>query len=584
MSFEIKMKNPRAVANVINHLGTGVPKEMALRELVINGIEACLRNPEESSKHGVWVVKDHQYRNKLSVVNAGGDFLSQEVYKSNLATLGNTGNITIIDGVQVLDSNKGIGAKIAYLPKAGLGLVYRSVEAGEEIGIMAQMCKDESGGTYHLPAFQCEFTGELTSWPMCDSFSPHIGKSTGTEVVAMGNKLEDDTWFDFDRACSARKGQGDGGTGYGIFRYLTHRLWDEPQVPVRVSIYNKSDGTIKRTANVKGLKNFMQKAGCSDYGTVELHHQGMPIIAHWSIIKDAGSEGYSSNWSASGYTAIAWKGEVYSDLYQHHLSIKKDLNDCGVIVKYNKVMVIFEIPSDVELCTNAGRTELYKEDRKIDKGLLHELFRENFPERLSAWQEENQISNADSEDLLKQIRKDVKNFDFGVSSTSNKGASGLKSKTSNGRSPKKTLNSRSKSNNKAGKKINAIGNLNNFVTPECCEIKDPDAPLVEFHLTEYKILFNTASPLYDSRKNRILSRLKESCLVKTVVEYQINRMIILNAIYTIFSINNNFSDLPLESRKERWQADNLQTNWNLSTENEILKIVKRKNDQQKKAA
>ena len=581
MSYEIKMKNAQAVATVINHLGTGVPKEMALRELVINGVEACLRNPEESSAHGVWVVKDHTFENKLSVVNAGGDFLSQEIFKENLATLGNTGNL-LREGQVILDKNKGIGAKIAYLPKARQGLIYRSVEAGEEVGITAQMCQSEPNGVYHLPAFTCDFTGELTSWPMCEDFSSYINESTGTEVVAMGDYSDHDTWLDFDHACSARKGRGDGGTGYGIFRYLTHRLWNEPQVPVRTGIYEKSTGALKRLAVVKGLKDFMQKGGCKDYGTVNFESQGVSVIAHWSIIKDAKDEGYSSNWSASGYTAIAWKGEVYSDFYQHHLSIKKDLNDCGVIVKCNKVMIIFEIPSDIELCTNAGRTELFNGDRKLDKALMHEAFRENFPEQLRLWQEENQISNQDSEDLLKQIRKDVKDFDFGVSNSGTNN-SGLRIAGKRSSTPK-NLGKRTLSSNKTAKKINAIGNLNNFVTPKCVEIHDEDAPLVEFHLKDYTLVFNTASDLYQSRKQRIINRLGEACLVNSVLDYQMNRMIILNAIYTIFSINQNCSHLPLEARKEKWIADNLQSNWNLSTENEILRIVKRKNDYQKKAA
>ena len=36
MSYPIQMNDAAAVSQVINHLSTGVPKEMALRELVIN--------------------------------------------------------------------------------------------------------------------------------------------------------------------------------------------------------------------------------------------------------------------------------------------------------------------------------------------------------------------------------------------------------------------------------------------------------------------------------------------------------------------------------------------------------------------
>ncbi len=413
MSYEIQMNEAAATSQVINHLSTGIPKEMALRELVINGIEACGRNPAEAAEHSVLVVKDHQHRNKLSVINTGGDFLSQEVFKNNLATLGKTGNLVGKD--YILDDNKGIGAKISYLPKARLGLLYRSVEKDEQEGIFAQMC-DNGDGIYHLPAFECEYTGEQTVWPICDSFSEYRNNSTTTEVVAMGDNIHQDTWLDFDQTCSVRKAITDGGTGYGVFRYLTHRLWTQPQAPVRVGIYEKSTGDLKRLAKVNGLKSFMMKTGCKQYGTVNFKYNGkIDIVAHWSIIKDAKDPGYSSNWSASGYTGIAWKGEVYSDFKQHHLSVKKDLNDCGVIIKYNKVLVVFEIGDDVQLKTNSGRTELFDGDAKIDKALLHNLFRENFPQKLREWQEENQLKDENSEDLTKQIAKYMQELGFGSS-------------------------------------------------------------------------------------------------------------------------------------------------------------------------
>lgn len=77
MSYKIQMNDETAVAQVINQLGVGIPLELGIRELVVNGIEACLRNEEEVSE-GVWVCKDHIHTNKLSVVNSGGDYLSEK--------------------------------------------------------------------------------------------------------------------------------------------------------------------------------------------------------------------------------------------------------------------------------------------------------------------------------------------------------------------------------------------------------------------------------------------------------------------------------------------------------------------------
>ena len=82
---------------------------------------------------------------------------------------------------------------------------------------------------------------------------------------------------------------------------------------------------------------------CKKHGSIEINVEGIDFIAHWSIIQDYGDEGYSSNWSASGKTAIAWKGEVYSEFHQHHKTVKKELNECGVIVKWQKVMIFLRL-------------------------------------------------------------------------------------------------------------------------------------------------------------------------------------------------------------------------------------------------
>ena len=585
--YKIQMKNPSAVSTVINHLGTGVPKEMALRELAVNGIEACLRNPEESENHGVIIIKDHEFDNKLSVINTGGDFLSQKVFQDNLATLGMTGNQ--VGENYIFDNNKGIGAKISYLPKARDGLLYRSVEKGEVEGIFAQMC-DDGNGLYHLPTFDCEYLGERTSWPICDNFSKYRDSSTTTEVVCMGDYEEQDTHLDFDQACSIRKGYKkgsiDGGTGYGIFRYYTHRFWSEPKVPLRVGIYEKTTGELKRLAKVNGLQDFMMKTGCKQYGKVNFKYNNINITAHWSIIKDARDPGYSSNWSASGYTAVAYKGEVYSDFSQHHLSVKKDLNDCGIIIKWNKVLVIFEIDKGVELNTNAGRTELFDGNQKIDKNLLHDLFRENFPKKLRDWQEENQIKDQNSEDLSKQVSKDLKELGFG-SSDNNTGSSnsGLKlTRSSKDKGKKNSILKKASLNSKSNKKINSSANLRNYKSPQIKEVSDTSAPLIEFHFREYALILNTASPIYQKRKKRVLDQLGESCLVHSILEYQLKRKLMVNSIYTIFETNDNYADLSLDERKNKWKPENLESNWNDSTEKEVLKIIKRKNSEQKKAA
>ena len=98
--------NNKSIWNVVNILGQSVPIEMALRELVQNGFEACDRYETSSEKY-VRVNKDP--KGNIAITNYGGDFFSRDAAVKNLATLGNSGNSSNIA------SNFGIGAKISVL-------------------------------------------------------------------------------------------------------------------------------------------------------------------------------------------------------------------------------------------------------------------------------------------------------------------------------------------------------------------------------------------------------------------------------------------------------------------------------------
>ena len=327
----------------------------------------------------------------------------------------------------------------------------------------------------------------------------------------------------------------------------------------------------------------MQKK-CKKHGSVKINVEGIDFTAHWSIIHDYGDEGYSSNWSASGKTAIAWKGEVYSEFHQHHKTVKKELNECGVIVKWQKVMIIFEIASNVKLQTNAGRTEIFYKGNKIDKFLLHEEFRNNMPQELKEWQEENQIKNIADADLDKDLNKTFKDMGFAPSlvPTSKNPLSIPKQPPS--QSNRLGSPTGKKKSVKINKKIDSLRNLKKCVRPNYAFIDDEEAPLCEFHLTEYKMLINIGSPLYKHRKERILESLQEICLVKDLLEYNLKKHVFINACYRIFETNTFCIDDTLEARKEKWKSECLESNWNVETERAILKILRKKNAEQKKIA
>jgi hypothetical protein len=582
----IKCNSEEAASRLINLLGTGITKEMGLRELIMNGIEACLRNPDESESHQVLVTKDHEFDNKLSVVNIGGDYLSSEIFMDNLATLANTGNN--VNGVDLYDENKGIGAKIALLPKARKGLEYRSKRKDEYDGIRSRMCENPKTGNYHLPTFDCEYTGP-TCFPVCFDFHEKLADNTGTEVVCLGDYESEDTWLDFDRVCSINQSQDTGGSGYGILKYCNLRFFDKPIVDVKVSIYNSSKGT-ESLRTVRGLKANIHNEGsanpCLMSGIVKLKYQGLDIDAHWGVIKDYGEKGFNSNLLSSGFTSIAWKGENYFNPTQHHFSIKKDLQDCGVIFKYKKVVIIFEIDRKHQLQTDAKRTELYIGDSKIDKNLLHELFRENFPEELSAWQDEHKVNNSESRDLQKTLSSEMKNIGFGASNGNGSVSKSIAraNNPKNGVATKKNSGNKKTPSKRTVQKATAISNLSNFKIPDVVETNEKDAELVEFYLNEYMIVIGTNTEAYSQRRDRILRRLGEPCLVNDVLDFELKLAILKNSVYRIFDVNSSFLSLSIQQKSEKWKPEFLESNWSHTDEDHILKIIRRKNKEMKKAA
>ena len=272
--MQFKTNNQSAlITKVINLMNTGVPLSMAIRELVMNGIEANLRNQqnatedEEEPESYVLVSKDHIYENKFCVTNVGGDYLSEKAAVDHLATIADSGNHL----TNLYDVNQGQGAKSAYLPRAELGLFYRSKLKDLREGICFQLCRDNHG-LYHIKPQYCAYTEELTEFPICNSFSKLTTLSHGTEVVCMGSTELENTWETLDAAARGTKSEG---TGYGLFKFLENRFWDEPLSPVKVQIY-KTNGTKKAPRKIKGFKYFIQ-----ENTTVNGFMMALPRVCLW---------------------------------------------------------------------------------------------------------------------------------------------------------------------------------------------------------------------------------------------------------------------------------------------------------------
>jgi len=605
MSHKLTVTDATAASRIINMMSVNIPKSMAVRELVVNGIEACLRNPDEPGE--VRVMRDHVHTNKLMVVNTGGDYLSEKIFKENLCNLGSSGNLNP-NGDLYLDENKGIGVKVAYLGKARNGLVYRSVKSGDDIGTMTQMCQNIDNGIYELPSVFCEYLQDKTSWPNTGRFSSWLGGCdldpeddlyyrldstlTGTEVVCMGDHHSDNTWAEFDNLCGSRKGSSDGGTGYGLYKNLTHRFWTEPQVPVYVEKCEKETGENWGWMKVHGLMSFMKGEGCKLNGTIDLTYgdDNLPVKAHWSVMKKAGESGYNSNRSSMGYTTIAWKGETYTDFDQHYNSVKKEMSDCGVIIGWQHVLIVFEFDDSIDLKTNPGRTNVVFKETRIDKNLLHELFRQNLPEDLRDWIQSNQVDKIESGELEKTLRADIKSMGFGFNKKKVDDDQGKKEKDLHLATPRDSDDDKPKKervrskNPKVQARINARAGLRNCRVPKITVIDEQEEEYINFNADHYTIILNIGSALYQKRRSRVLDILNEPCLVFNSLDFELKRQIIASTLYTIFETSTYSEDLSWEEKKEKWRPEVLESNWNRHNEGGVLKQIRAEQRKEKKLA
>lgn len=579
--MDLQMKGAKSVTSLINMMGAGIPLAMALRELAVNAIEACARNTEEESQ--VVIVRDHVNPKKLSVVNVGGDYLSEKIVEDHLATLGASGN-TGTAGQTILEENKGIGAKIAYLPKSPLGLLYRSREKGQELGTKTQMCLDQSRGVYELPSSYCPYAEVDTSFPYTDQFSEYLlkGDSTGTEVVCMGTHEDEDTWRTFDKYTNSKKAEQSGGTGYGIFKFLTHRFWTPPPEPVSVAIYNRTTDQLDRMAKVNGLRDDLMKKS-KKYGTVQLDVQVgaagnvVTTTAHWCILHDGSDPGYRSNWASSGFTTFAWRGETYFDSNQHTNSKKSDLKQCGVIVKSDKVIVVFVFDESMKMGSNPARTELFWNDMKLDKSVFHEAFCMNMPEELREWQEQNQAAPPRNNDVKKWAAKQLKALGYGTKP--NLSAPPVGSGPGAGTGAPNQGNGGSGGGGGSGKgstptpppRITGHKHCKNHVVPDYNFIDDPSEHLVQYHVGLHTVQINCGHDAFKHRANRIAGLFGSACLVKDLINDRVKEELYLQTIVRLFEIVKIYSNA--EERKRKWDAENLEGIWTLSVENNIHKSL-----------
>lgn len=257
MSIEMNMPNAaeQITAVIIRH-GKTTPLETIIREGVVNGSEANRRQLGTGQRGDVYIKRDDILKNKLAIVNVGGEFFSEEKAKNNLNTLYNSGNKNM---VAALAANMGQGAKISALPHMKDGILYRSQNLDEEVpegtekNITFQMKLLESG-KFGIQDKYCEFIESNTEFQHCDLYNREMEGNFGTEMVLMGNSPEEDTWDILCEECSSGRSQSS--TGWSIYKYISNRFFRD----IGDNIYVQVNAEENKRAKVVPVYDIMSRA------------------------------------------------------------------------------------------------------------------------------------------------------------------------------------------------------------------------------------------------------------------------------------------------------------------------------------
>jgi hypothetical protein len=347
---------------LIDRLGRDCAPDQYLRELTQNAIEAIIRSGRAEGRI-VWDFVEQSGVRKLCICDNGVGMAGDELvrYINSLSSSGS---------VQGMDSNYGVGAKIAAATRNPEGLVYLSWQDGVGAGI--QLVKDGSGqyGLLQFPDFRHVFDAEKDVLPSSD-----VIDESGTCVILLGNEANEDTAV--------------GPTAQWIRKYLNTRYF---VIPKNISIQCRTVGKTDTGLRPVYGQKWMLDAAAVHKGKVELD----TAVAHWWILphpqhkfdkpiaveggKDITSmETFSTAYLHRGHTGLLWKNELF-DVQTGNAGYHR-LQQFGIFLGVDRVVLYLE-PTLGAVTTNTARTELIVDEGKPRWLDWADQFKANMPSEL----------------------------------------------------------------------------------------------------------------------------------------------------------------------------------------------------------
>jgi len=372
------------VGFLIENLGADAAPLQYLRELVQNELESIERAGITDGQIEI-DYRDVNGVRKLRITGNGAGMTPEEV-SDNLNRLSASG------GVQALDGNFGIGAKITAGTRNPHGVMYEAWKDG--VGSMTMFGRID--GRYGRLGFRND-DDTVDYWvPVPEDAKPPIITKHGVSVTLLGYNAEDDTTVPPPGADLPSQ---------WISAYLERRYFEVPggvsvKVLRPVEIFDSEKGVHRAIYDtIRGQRYYLDRHSES-HDVVDLPEAKATV--HWWLLSEDITKG-GKTWNNSGHVAALYQGELYDTRSKGART--SALKDFGIYAGFSRIVIYVE-PHDV-LKANTPRTDLILNgNRPIDYSAVGAAFIDKMPPELEHFMA-GQVT-AEHGDHRKAIRKNLK--------------------------------------------------------------------------------------------------------------------------------------------------------------------------------
>jgi hypothetical protein len=391
-TFAMQVANLRFL---LERLGEDCGDQQYLRELTMNSLEADAQNI-------IWDVDWKLYEGsgrtlyKLCCIDDGHGMSAREMVQ-------HINNLSSSGGVQAMDANFGIGAKISAATRNPAGVIYQSWQGGK--GTMIHLWRDPSTGESGLKQFRLSDGSYTHVVPLADTARPDVIGEHGTKVTLLGIDDNDDT-------VTAPEGVPTPSRWFA--RYLNARFLNFPDgVTVRARegwTYDPEDTDRNVLRRVRGMREFLTEHA-EHAGVVDL----TDCLVYWWILDDSEKRRKTSELPNTGHFGALYQGELYEMTTGRGGTAR--LQQFGVLFGPDRVVLYVEPKNGPErpLSANTARTQLLLRGVSLPYGEWAHEFRsaENFPQEIRDYMDSVIAGTTgvdNSESIMERLKAYVKLF------------------------------------------------------------------------------------------------------------------------------------------------------------------------------